>query len=189
LLAGELHRRGNLQWLDNDAGPLLLIAAELKPFWSGIEPPKDGRIVDAQFRWKPGSPASDYDRACDVDGYAGVIDVGPGVAIVLNDEPLPTTWQPFPEGGGLLARLYSSETRDYPDRLPTLPVDLAWDGVGEFATESPHLILFNAGEPGDEPPLFLWLPIQLSRGRYKVETAVWNHSLMKLQLVRLRPIS
>ena len=165
----------------------MLLASKFKPFWSGIEPPKDGRVIDARFRWNPDGPATDYDRACDVDGYAGLISVGAGVAIVLGEEPLPTTWQPLSDGGGLLVRLHTSETGDYPDTLPVPPPDLEWEAVGEFTTDGSPLVLFDSTESGAQPPIFPSLPIELAAGRYAVENAEWKHSLMELRLVRLRP--
>ena len=56
-----------------------------------------------------GRPASDYDRACDVDDYVGILQVGSGKGIVLGQDPLPATCQALPNGGLLIARLYTSE--------------------------------------------------------------------------------
>lgn len=58
-----------LTWLESDGGPLLLVPSEHLLSWEGIDPPSDGRHIDTQFRWNgPDSPATDYDRACDVQG-------------------------------------------------------------------------------------------------------------------------
>jgi hypothetical protein len=79
------------EWVTCDGGPLLLIPEPLLTFWEGSSPPSGGRVVAATFRSNPDGPATDYDRACDVSGL-GVIPVGPGHALVLNDdEPFPTT--------------------------------------------------------------------------------------------------
>lgn len=188
MLESLLHRRGTLQWLDTDAGVLLLLSVNLKPLWSGIEAPKDGRVIQATFRWNPDAPASDYDRACDVSGYAGLIPVGSGVGLVLGEDPLPTTWHPLPEGGILLVRLYTSETGNYPDTIPPLPTDLTWETVGDFSTDGSPLVLFDSTEPGDEPPNFPSVPVELAEGRYAVDSTTWKHPLMELRLVRLRPV-
>lgn len=187
MLEHLLHQRGELRWLDTDAGALMLLPAKLKPLWSGIEPPKDGRVIEAHFRWNPDGTATDYDRACDIDDYAGLVSVGPGAGIVLGQDNLPATWQAFPDGGGVLARLYTSESGDYPDRLPKLPPNLAWSAVGEFTTDGSPLVLFDSTESGDEAPIFPSVPIHLAAGRYAVEHAIFKHPQMELWLVRLRP--
>jgi hypothetical protein len=143
--------------------------------------------VEARFRWNPGGPATDYDRACDIDDYAGLVPVGSGVGIVLGQDNIPATWQPLPNGGGILARLYTSETGEYPHALPPLPPDLTWESVGEFPTDGSPLVLFDSTEAGDEPPIFPSLPVDLAAGRYAVESSIFKHPQMELWLVRLRP--
>ena len=70
-----------LTWIESAGGPLLALRPDCLPLWEGIDPPSEGRRVEASFRWENASaPATDYDRACDVEGYAGVIQVGPARA-------------------------------------------------------------------------------------------------------------
>ncbi len=86
---------GTLLWMESGGGPLLLVPGEYLPFWGGIDPPTDGRQIVAHFRYGgDDAPATDYDRACDVDDYLGVIEVGSGCGVVLGDEPLPTAIVP-----------------------------------------------------------------------------------------------
>jgi hypothetical protein len=147
----------------------------------------DGRVIEAIFRWQPGEPATDYDRACDVDGSAALLAVGDGLAIVLGNEgPLPVTWQPLETGGLLLAQLYTTETGDFPRELPKLPNDLSWEPVGEFATDGSPLRLFDSTEPGDQDPVFPSIPVQLAAGRYVVESTKLEDAQMEVWLVRLR---
>ena len=42
----------------------------------------------------PNDPATDYDRACDVNYYLGLIEIGAGKGLVLGGEPLSTAWWP-----------------------------------------------------------------------------------------------
>lgn len=89
-----------LRWVASRGGPLLLMPGELLPSWGGIKPPPDGRSITATFRWgSPDDPASDYDRACDVDGYLGLIDVGDGQGLILGGEPDVTAWHAFAASG------------------------------------------------------------------------------------------
>ncbi len=73
--------RSNLLWVHSNGGPLILLSEHLLNYWDGINPPKDGRQIEATFRWGPHSAATDYDRACDVSDYMGLLEVGPGAAL------------------------------------------------------------------------------------------------------------
>ena len=87
---------GRFAWLTSDGGPLLLLARAYLRYWGGIDPPTGGRTIEARFRWSgtAATPATDYDRACDVDDELGLLAVGPGHALVLGDEPLATSGGP-----------------------------------------------------------------------------------------------
>src|SRR5690348_5768536 len=90
------------QWVTCDGGPLLLVEKKHLFAWEGSDNPSPGRRVEAQFRWNPNGPATDFDRACDVDDYVGLIDVGVGKGLVLGDETFMTTWLPLKDGGILV---------------------------------------------------------------------------------------
>ena len=165
----------------------MLLPIRLLPHWSGSLPPRDGRVIEATFRWQPGQPATDYDRACDVNGSAGLLIVGDGLAIVLGNEG-PGTWQPLETGGLLLAQLYTTETGDLPEELPKLPDDLSWGLVGVFATDGSPLRVFDSTEAGDQDPVFPSIPVQLAAGNYAVESTRLDDPQMEVWLVRLRPI-
>jgi hypothetical protein len=53
----------------NDGGPVLVIPADLVPYWSGAAGPGEH---------------DDYERACAVTEFPGVLEVGPGRALVLS---------------------------------------------------------------------------------------------------------
>jgi hypothetical protein len=61
-------------WVTSAGGPLILIPESACHLWGGAPrtyPDEEG----------------DYGRACDVDGYVGLIDVGAAQALVLGDMP------------------------------------------------------------------------------------------------------
>lgn len=60
-----------MKWIQSTGGPFVLISNELLDRWSGYY--------------------GDYDRACGIQDWLGVLDVGSGQALVLNDEPMQTT--------------------------------------------------------------------------------------------------
>lgn len=75
-------------------GPFLLLPAKALQFWEGCDPPSGGRVVSAHFRWDPDRPATDYDRACDVNDFVGLIRVAREDCLVLGDEiPMVTLLQ------------------------------------------------------------------------------------------------
>lgn len=63
----------NLKWIATNGGPLIIMAKNSLPKWKGI-----GSSFDAR---------SDYDRACEVEDYLGVIEVEDDEALVLGDLP------------------------------------------------------------------------------------------------------
>lgn len=139
-----------LQWFTGSGGPLLLLPEDLLDGWSGIDPPIDGRVVQVERRWDPDHPATDYDRACEVDTAIANLPVGSGRGIVLAGEPQSTAVVPRP-WGVVLVRC---------DATPSEDVVLRWvealesgEATGTPATIEAHpgpLWLFDAACPGPE---------------------------------------
>ncbi|MGW8437830.1 Imm21 family immunity protein [Nocardiopsis sp. NPDC055879] len=65
-----------VEWIGTLGGPLIVIPCDLLESWNGSE---DG----------------DYERACKVESYAGVISVGGGEALVLGGTPDLTAYIPY----------------------------------------------------------------------------------------------
>ncbi|MEY9904864.1 hypothetical protein ABIA35_001080 [Catenulispora sp. MAP12-49] len=68
-------------WVENEGGPLLVAPESELAHWGGSTG-DDGPVET----W------GDYGRACSVRGYLGLVDVGGQQALVLGDEPAPTTY-------------------------------------------------------------------------------------------------
>jgi hypothetical protein len=82
----------------NDGGPLMLAPRSPAPLWEGSAHPSGDRVVEAVFRWAaPVAPATDYDRACDVEEGAALLSAGEGWVIVLNSEIAGAGWLPLSE--------------------------------------------------------------------------------------------
>ena len=179
-------------WVVSNGGPLLLLPVPLLPAWSGTEVPTDGRLLQTHFRWNPDAPApSDYDRACDVAGYAGVLDVGHGWGLVIGDEPNPVRWLPAPDGGILARLVYATDDASVEAALARVPGDLAWEPLSTFSVAASPLVLFDAAEPGDLGDGY-GLPratVEMSPGRYGVAHADYAPDPQTtLSLVRLRAV-
>jgi Immunity protein 21 len=161
-----------LQWMASEGGPLLLLAAPLLVHWEGADPPSAGRAVSATFRATgPGTPATDYDRACDVPDELGVLEVGPGHGLVLGDEPAATAWWPLPDGG-LLVRWHHAESEAAVlAALRAAPLKGFGLPTCRFSVSAAPLMLFDAALPGPEAQrgAHLWLTVPV--GEYTVTTA------------------
>ena len=46
---------------------LVRLRVRTQDAWSGIDTPLDGRVVKVDRRWDPAHPATDYDRACEIE--------------------------------------------------------------------------------------------------------------------------
>lgn len=169
-----------MQWAWTDGGPLILLQADLLGEWSGVDP--NPSSTDR-------SVATDYERACQVQDYAGVIPVGHGSALVLGEEPMDATWWPSRDlAEGVIVRvLYCGGDEAVARLLESLrPESLTDTGLRMMIT-SPNLQLFNSACPGTldvVPRLAVSIPI----GGYAVHSVILNepgsHMVVVHRLVR-----
>jgi len=119
-------------------------------------------------------PAMDYDRACDVGDLVGLIPVGGGIALVLGDEPLSTTWVPAraAQGGYLVGWEYAESDAAVVQHLGRLDEASGWAAAGLFSAGAEDLILFDAADPGLDPSSAR-LAIALPAGSDRITTARW----------------
>ena len=175
------------RWVVSNGGPLLLLPTSLLAHWTGTDVPRDGRVVRAHFRWNPDAAgASDYDRACDVRGYVGVLPVGGGWGLVVGDEPNPVCWLPTADGGTLARWVAADDDASVERALARIPEDLAWEPQGDFMVATSPSVLFDSAEPGEES-FGPRRTIELRPGSYDVEHATYvADSTTELSLIRLR---
>lgn len=144
-------------WITSLGGPLILIPESACYQWGGA--PDDYP-----------DHTGDYGRACAVNDYVGLIDVGPAKALVLGDHPADTTF--VPEHGILLRVIASGDDLDPTTTVAELVPDvewepgLSWEVTGpvilfDSAYDYPHVIDAENGR----------LRVNLARGRYDVQAA------------------
>jgi hypothetical protein len=159
-----------LQWIETAGGPHLVLPERYAAAWEGCSAPSGGRVVEATFRCDPGGSATDYDRACSVEGWIGVIPVGRGQALALTGDDTQTAYYRTARGQHFLLRwIYAeSETEllDYFDDVrcrSTAEHELEWRHPGG------KVLLMDSG---DRPGHWLVKPseFRLPRGRYRVLT-------------------
>lgn len=117
---------------------------------------------------------TDYDRACEIDDYIGIIDIDSGYGLVLGDDPCQTTWFQFPEiQNGLLVRWIFAENAE--SNNINLPFEKCI--FTPVFCQSVSCKLLNAsitedsceGTNVDEK-----LRIEMSKGWYEVETLLYE---------------
>jgi len=161
-------------WVTSLGGPLILVPHSACPLWRGA-PPNYPEEED------------DYGRACAVDGYIGLIDVGHAKALVLGDYPARTTFLP---GHRILLREIAggNDEEIIAAALGALPA-IDWQSQLTWEITEP-LILFDSAydyphvvSAGEEQ-----LRIDLPPGRYSAEAAYLEiPDTAYLILVKLTP--
>ncbi len=154
-----------MQWVESAGGPLVVIPLELARSWRGIEA-------------LPGDSVTDYDRACDVDDYLGVLEVGLGRGLVLGDEPMRTAFIPSGDGGILVRWGYAPSEEAVVRAIGDVGESI-WSPIGHrLRVGTDGAIMFDAAcprgeEPGKRRPgeCRAALDVPLAAGSYRVETA------------------
>lgn len=166
----------NVTWVSCDGGPhLLLLPAELVSEWEGASVPSGGRVVNTKFRWNgdPKAPATDYDRACDVNGALGLIPVGWGMGLVINDDVPMSTWVESPDGdgGNVVVTITRGEFGDdeVVQAVRAIP-DTMFQGTGmTISAGNGGMFLFPAADASDHW-VYGYLKVVLGEGVYRILT-------------------
>jgi hypothetical protein len=174
------------QWVNCDGGPLILIEEKYLSNWEGSEEPSNGRVVEANSRWGL-EMATDYDRACDVEDYLGLINVGEGKAVVLGGDEMPTTWLALTENqeGFLIRWFYGESEFDVVGAAKSLSDELGKDEDFEFVVGNSDLILFAAAESADDK-VYHRLKFNLANGNYKISTIEYENEQTSIVCHRFR---
>ncbi|NEC82829.1 hypothetical protein G3I38_27220, partial [Streptomyces sp. SID7958] len=144
---------GTAQWVESGGGPLVAVPETVLPFWTGA----DGEEA-----------ASDYDRACEVDGAVGLLPVGDTTALVLGDEPAATAY--LPEHGTLVRWLAADSEAELLAGVGAALDTADWEPEAEWRVPGP-VVLFDAAWPGVHSTGTDHLRLDLPAGRYAVRAA------------------
>ncbi|MFG2325767.1 immunity 21 family protein [Streptomyces sp. NBC_01723] len=163
---------GAVEWVESGGGPLIAVPETVLPFWTGA----DGEDAD-----------SDYDRACEVDGYVGLLPVGDSTALVLGDEPASTAYLPE---HGTFVRWCAADSED--EVLAGVPAALhtaEWEPEVAWRVPGP-VLLFDAAWPGAASERAGRVRVALDPGRYAVRAAEARPGAETwLSLVQLRRLA
>jgi hypothetical protein len=167
-------RGENLKWIVSGGGPLIFMDQCFLQSWAGDSDVWQGKEALDSLTYRVNM--SDYDRACQVSDYLGVVNIGDGIGLVLGDEPMPTAWIAgiSVEGGGVIVRGGSSIGEDWLHEIISGIPEESFDEGYSFAIISGRAVLFDSGCPGSDPDCLgtdCLLLIELEAGRYNVQTA------------------
>jgi Immunity protein 21 len=156
-------RPTSLTWIQTTGGPPILMPARALAAWHGI----GNDWVPADERAAGAAPA-DYDRACEVEGYSSLIDVGIDSAYVLGDEPLPVCWIAGAPGEGTLVQPRGSRgDTQLLDDLDASPLDERALETTSYSSPGTHHILFDSSASGDEA-VDEGVRVELAAGEYEI---------------------
>ncbi|CAL9325002.1 Imm21 family immunity protein [Streptomyces sp. SudanB91_2054] len=140
----------SLTWLDTEGGPFIVVPRTALAHWSGTE--------------------GDYDRACEVMDFVGVLELlGGAEALVLGEEPLSTAY--LPEHRALVRWHYAESGKGVADIIRTGLPNAEWE-EGPVLSTTGELVMFDAAYFGTKVgTLTDSTTVDLAAGRYRVESA------------------
>jgi hypothetical protein len=164
-----------MRWIESAGGPLLLLSEESLKDWGGVRELMTGPA--AKHSWSPDGKPTDYDRACSVDGYVGLIPVGDDYGVVFGDEPSSTTWIPNQsENGGTCVRwVFGENESEFLSWIQKIPESI-FRPSEIFVVKKPSQILFDSALAGHnvKKKAEEYLSITLKLGLYEIRTAIYQ---------------
>lgn len=185
--SGTSRVRSDLDWVQSMGGPLIVVPASALDQWGGCT--EDGVIVGGT------DTPDDYDRACEVEGWAGVISVGAGAcALVLADEPATTCY--LPEHNIFLRRLAADSDAELLEAAEAVLNEPSgeWEDCGIWETDGAAVLMDSAEAGADldvEYPGSGGLPeqarIPVSAGRWSIRAFHKTDDFPWVGIVQLLP--
>lgn len=169
-----------LKWIDTAGGPLILISDKSYNLWSGILKRNsylDGKIEDADDFLN--SDETDYGKACLVQDYLGIVDIGDDTVLVLGDAPLLTTVLHSAGNSVVMARWDYGENEELVDHyLKTIDLSSIdnWEFALTFKLSTDRQYLFDSAcsasmlDNGNNDCLSL----NMKQGDYKIWTSIYE---------------
>jgi len=169
-----------LKWIASAGGPLILISEKVVGLWSGIL--KRGAFLegledDANNFLDP--EEADYGKACLIEDYLGLAEVGNENALIFGEEPMMTTFF-FSSGKPVLARWFYGESKEFVDNtLLNLDLDSIanWEFALIFSLTSDTQFLFDSAcseSMLDKKHQKDYLQTHIKSGQYELSTSVYE---------------
>ena len=169
-----------LKWIATAGGPLVLISDKSYKLWSGIL--KRSSYVENRLEEAINfmdAEETDYGRACEIQDYLGVVDIGSDFALVFGDEPMLSTVQYTTDKKIIVARWVYADSEKFVDQilqaLDTAKID-NWQLSLTFEFLSDKQYLFDAASNFRmiENDTENYLTVNIAQGRYTIWTSVYE---------------
>jgi len=174
-----MHIEDNLRWVESGGGPLILIDSDLALEWGGLS-------------GNSGSPESlsDYERACSIDDYLGLLGVQKGVALVLGDEPMRTSVKRLEQDDVMIVRwVWSPNETQIIESLPLALESADWlETALTIKHSSETFVIFDSAEQFSEVSNLLEFPFSPGLSRISTLEFKPNDSIF-LVLHRIKGIA
>ncbi|MEI5006636.1 Imm21 family immunity protein [Streptomyces sp. PmtA] len=144
----------NLAWIESEGGPVIVVEESLRRLWGGYT-------------------NSDYDNACEVEGYTGLVPFGepsaPCLALAINDIPAPTTYM---EEFRAIVQWIAAPSDSRLVEVVREGIDFVneWED-GSVVQVNGRLAVFDAALPGTEARADELLLVDVEPAVYRLRTA------------------
>jgi hypothetical protein len=144
--------------IESTGGPLVLIPESKVKYWRGIDGSSERGV------------ATDYERACAIEGWAGVLGVKGVPALVIGDEPNLTCISQHHSGLPMIVRWRAARSEDaLMDAAREYDLTTAPDLSFLWEVADTRCQLFDSTSNGSDGDLE-FLPLTLEPGTYEVRT-------------------
>ncbi|RCS43244.1 hypothetical protein DTL42_18990 [Bremerella cremea] len=163
-----------MRWFNTAGGPFVILPIEILPTWGGFE--------ESSFA---GFASPDYDEACQILDFVGVISNGRDSALVLADEPHQTAIRVTSSGILLIRWIHAASESKVLDAIQEI-------GENSFVLDkyldirSSEMVMFDSAIPGSSVNVDDWGRFSLSMGRNVIETVEYSGEETCIILHRIR---
>jgi len=175
-----------LQYVETEGGPFVLLPLELKKSWKGID--EDESNEDDDDEDDDDEDDDDDDGGGEFLSTVGTLDVGSGQVLILGTAEV-TTFYPTDDGGVFVQRVGTEDDDEVIAAVDDALEGDAWEKSPiVFDAGKGKLALFDAGYEYDDADEDEILEVKLAPGKYAVETGKADTDEAELGFIRLKRI-
>ncbi|RZJ61295.1 MAG: hypothetical protein EOO58_01990 [Hymenobacter sp.] len=172
--------------------PILFCPVEFAEYWEGINEPRNGRVIEAEFDLNgPDGVHVDYDRACDAaNNYVNIIQIGPGQSLIFGEEIPSMYWVPSNSfvGGHFVTWIYLAEGElpDFQALIATLTTDFFNETGYTIACSAQGLLLFPATNAPTDGKYFQFVEISCQPGIYGAALGFYETPDTSIRIIKIQ---
>jgi hypothetical protein len=167
-----------IKWISSFGGPFVLMSRSTASLWRGTE----GRITHATD-----DASTDYESACSISGYAGIIHGNSQDIVVLDEGPDDIAWFARGSNSGVFARWLGADSDEQVwDALDSIDVRTFEELPILVRVVEPDLVAFDSALLFSEAN-GNHLELHLDTGNYRISVLNYSPNVrLSLNLVHLR---